>query len=137
MSMIVRAIKEVINAVKDDTNKGAAEFRACGEDELFCYHHTLGCALRNGNICDSLLGDNDLTREFKEIGIWHADDMSHVLITAAHRIINNRSVNLRELREFFHDHWQRFGIDPWTGEEVNDHNRKIKREVQTHGSDND
>lgn len=136
MSLIVRAIKELIDAAKNDEQPGAKEFRECDEEDVIYYHHALGRALRNGKIaCQSLWEDNDLTKEFRDIGIWHADDMSWVLIIGAHRIINGRPVKLEEIRSRFHAHWRQFNIDPWTGEEINDDHSKTREVV--YGSDND
>ena len=114
-SYIVEAVVDIIRSSAGDWN--FCQFVLCPEDKLAKYHHTVGRGLRNDI---PLWGESDVAEEFKSIGIWHADDMSDVLLTAVHRICNHKKVDITGLRKKYHAHWEKMGLDPWTGKEMAD-----------------
>lgn len=132
-SLIVKLVRSII-----ETNIGSEDFDkfvAADNRNVAAWHHTVGRSLRNSK---SLWGDNDLTAEFKSIGIWHADDMSAVLLHAVHRIMNRRPVNVKSLIEEFNAHWRMMGVDPHTGEVMqNDNSKEQSYEVASHDDNKD
>lgn len=130
-SLICETVRSILHANEGDEN--FKEFLSRPDKDFALYHHTTGRAMRNSL---SLWEDNELTAEFKSIGIWHADDMSATIIHAVHRIGNCRRPNIERLRDVFHTHWRRMGVDPWTGATLDDSDNKEQAE-EDDSNDND
>ena len=43
---------------------------------------------------------------FKEFGIWHADDMSGVLLTSYHRLLNKQDIDFTTQFEEYQQYWE-------------------------------
>jgi len=121
---IVDAVVTIIEESSKRCGSDFARFINTSEDDIAKYHHTVGRGLRNAY---SLWDDNPLTWEFRSIGIWHADDMSHTLLLAVHRICNHKKVNLRAIRQEFIRHWEQYDLNGLTGEEQPDANQSESR----------
>lgn len=79
-------------------------------------HHFGGMALRNAWQlwhAGTPLHDHFLTR-FK---LWHADDMSGLLLDEAFAVSKGVSFDRQAKIDHFHDHWRKAGLDPFTGKE--------------------
>ena len=85
------------------------EFKEMEEKDMMAStHFTLGRWLRN----EWALWDNktELHNWFKdELGIWHADDMSGIILTSYHRKLNGKDIALNEQIQFYKDWWETEG----------------------------
>jgi hypothetical protein len=83
------------------------------EDKLVELHHGYGTYLRNHY---KLWGLEDkappIVNFFNSLGIWHADDMSGILITSLYRWLQAQEVKLYEQVQFYKDYWAMFGEIP-------------------------
>lgn len=79
--------------------------------EQFELHHTLGRFIRN----QLRLWDNDteLAQWFFHHGIWHADDMSAIIIGAAIAKIRGTAFDLENKVKYYKDYWSASGVLPW------------------------
>lgn len=99
-----------------------AEFARMPEDEaVVAGHHSLGRWLRNRW---GLWSESDLKSWFVARGIWHADDMSGIIMTSLHRALNGRPVDFDAQVQFFKEYWENqepnthgawISVDPTTG----------------------
>jgi len=71
-------------------------------EELSKYHHTLGRSVRNRW---GLWADSSLKKYFEEIGLWHADDMSSLILTCFRRHLNNYPLMIEEEIKNYQDYW--------------------------------
>ena len=78
------------------------------------YHHSIGRLIRNNWKLWSK-EDNNLKIWFKNKGIWHADDMSGIILTSYWRWKNNEPFKIDEQIKFYHTHWKKMGLNPWDG----------------------
>jgi len=69
-------------------------------------HFLWGMSLRNNW---GLWRKNKLTNFFNKLGIYHADDMSTIIITSFHRYLHNININLEKQVKFFIDFWKKEG----------------------------
>ena len=70
-------------------------------------HMSGGMNMRN---CLSLWQENDLTKWFNSVGIYHADDMSAIIFTSTHRKLNNKEINLEKQVKHYQDYWKKNGF---------------------------
>jgi hypothetical protein len=52
--------------------------------------------------------ESDLHKYFKNLGIFHADDMSGIILTSVHRKINNQPIDLENQMEFYKTYWKKY-----------------------------
>lgn len=79
-------------------------FKETKESELAMFHLTVGMALRNEF---KLWYSSPLTDYFNSIGIFHADDMSDILLTSLHRLVNAKQLNIIDQTKFYKDYWSK------------------------------
>jgi len=73
------------------------------------YHHSTGRSIRNDwGLWDS---ESNLHKFFNLIGIYHADDMSGIILDTVHRIINGIPIDLDGQVEHYKDYWKDAGCD--------------------------
>jgi hypothetical protein len=111
-------------------------FRDEKEEDLPKYHFGTGMGIRNGW---GLWTGSHLAKYFEEMGIFHPDDMSAIILTSFHRRLNNKDVRLDEQREYFARYWINMGEK---GGDVSDWDRKYFtisqrqwRNIQPKGND--
>lgn len=81
-------------------------------DASACFHHTLGRSLRNGwNLWDE---SAPLHKYFLNSGIFHADDMSGIIIDSYHRYLNGKDIDLDGQIKFYKDFWAASGSERQT-----------------------
>jgi hypothetical protein len=74
------------------------------EDEFFGkVHHGFGMWIRNNW---QLWGGSRLSKLFNEKGIYHADDMSGIILTSYHRYLSNKEIRLNEQIQYYKDYWE-------------------------------
>jgi len=73
------------------------------EDVVGRTHFGLGLWMRNNW---GLWSDSPLGRHFNEMGIFHADDMSAIIILSHHRRLNGKDIGLAEQVAFYKNWWK-------------------------------
>lgn len=71
-------------------------------------HHGLGQWLRNNW---GLWSESELKTHFEGLGLYHADDMSGVILTSYHRHKNNKEICLEEQVQHYKDFWAKNKFD--------------------------
>ena len=99
-AVIVEAIDEIVSGLTEEEKKAIVEMD--DEDDMSMYHHGWGAGFRNSL---GLWGDTELSQAFKEIGIWHADDMSSILLESIWRRVHNQELNMEEQVGFYKVYW--------------------------------
>jgi hypothetical protein len=79
------------------------EIKTGVEDDMVLYHHGLGRHLRNEW---GLWSGSILKEWFKEKGIYHADDMSGIILDSFWRHLNNKPIKLDEQIKHYQDYWE-------------------------------
>lgn len=75
------------------------------EEALSSSHFNLGMSIRN--LWGLWQEDSDLHKYFKEkYGIWHADDMSGIILTSFHRELNHKEWNVKKQVDFYKKYWK-------------------------------
>ncbi len=82
--------------------EGFQAFLKTKENDLVMFHLTVGMALRNEF---KLWYNSPLTDYFNSIGIFHADDMSEILLTSLHRLTNGKVLDISGQAKFYKDYW--------------------------------
>ena len=86
------------------------EIRQNSEEEFSVGgHHGMGRWLRNQW---GLWSGSELAEWFLERGIWHADDMSGIILTSFHRHLTGKRRKLGEQIQHYQDYWKDIGQDP-------------------------
>lgn len=73
------------------------------------YHFTLGMWLRNN--WGLWKGGNDLTDYFNSIGIYHADDMSGIILFCYVKLLRGDDFDFEKKVKEYKDYWIEKGID--------------------------
>lgn len=69
-------------------------------------HFGFGIGLRNNW---GLWGNSELAQYFFDIGIFHPDDMSGIILTSYYRKLNNQPVELQEQVDYYQKYWTDMG----------------------------
>lgn len=77
------------------------------EDEMGMYHFGLGMWIRNNW---GLWSGGPLQDHFKKLGLWHADDMSGVILTSFSRHLKNEPLDVEGQVQYYLDYWKEKGI---------------------------
>lgn len=74
------------------------------ENEMSRFHHTWGRNLRNTLGCWQ--SNSNTSRTFRnELGIFHPDDMSGIIMTSIHRKLHNKPLDLETQAQYYKDYW--------------------------------
>lgn len=80
------------------------ELSQISEDEMnSSYHFGLGMWIRNNW---GLWAGTRLSVYFNELGIFHPDDMSAIILTSYHRFLNEIDINLNSQIQYYKDFWE-------------------------------
>lgn len=90
------------------TPRAIAEFKSTKEEKIIRYHHGFGTGLRNSW---GLWSGSRLKKYFNSLGIYHADDMSGIIIKSFWRHLNNQPIRLKEQIKRYQKCWEEEGID--------------------------
>ena len=103
---IPETLKEAVERLKG--LKGLKAFAAKGEDDAVgSTHHFLGMTIRNEW---GLWAGSPLAQSlFATLKLWHADDMSALIIRCLHRDLNGRPWHVKQIAKKYHDFWKRQG----------------------------
>jgi hypothetical protein len=94
----IRQLKVIISS--DDLEKIKMTSEA---DVIGLYHFGLGTGLRNSW---RLWGDSRLSKWFNSIEIFHAEDMSGIIIISLHRNLNDKLIKLEEQVSSVRQFWE-------------------------------
>lgn len=84
------------------------EFKAVSEKECCAGHFGIGMWMRNNW---GLWGGSKLRDWFNKQDVWHADDMSGIIMTSYWRNLNNLPINLEEQVKYYNDYWAKSGVN--------------------------
>jgi len=102
-STLYEVLDELEKEHRDDEE--CKKFAEEPEDEaVSSRHHGLGQHIRNGY--ELWKGDSVLSVHFKSLGIFHADDMSGIIMRSLHRRLNSRDIKLKDQVKFYQDFWE-------------------------------
>lgn len=79
------------------------KIREGSEEDLVMHHFGLGLWLRNNW---GLWGDSRLQQHFNDLGIFHPDDMSSIILHSLWRSLNNQPLGLEERLAFYKAYWE-------------------------------
>jgi len=68
-------------------------------------HHSVGMNLRND--WGLWTNESELSIWFHNKGIYHADDMSSIILTSFHRTVNNKDIDLDNQIKYYIDYWEK------------------------------
>lgn len=80
------------------------EFKNANEDEIVKYHHSIGRWMRDNW---GAWPGSHLTKYFIEMGIFHPDDITNIILTSFHRHLNKKDINLRQQIEYYQQYWEK------------------------------
>jgi hypothetical protein len=79
------------------------------ENDFLCkLHHGFGTGLRNGW---GLWTGSILAQWFNDKGIYHADDISSIILTSLYRTVKGEDIKLDEQIKHYQDHWEKYNPD--------------------------
>lgn len=87
------------------TEKKKEEFKSKPErTAVLDAHHSVGMWIRN----EWIRGKRDtlLTNQFNDLGIYHPDDMSSIILTSLHRKLNNKPIDIEGQVQQYKDYWK-------------------------------
>lgn len=109
--MIPTNLDEAIKAcykIADDKQK--EEIRTRPEEDMIEFHQGVGRWIRNKW---GLWSGGPLYDHFKTLGLWHADDMSGVILTSFCRHLKGKPLDVEGQVKFYLDFWKKQGVkDP-------------------------
>jgi hypothetical protein len=92
-----------IDSFWDDSTK--VKVKQWTEDEFRGrVHMGFGMWMRNNW---QLWGGSRLSKFFNEMGIYHPDDMSGIILTSYHRRLTGKEIELEEQIKFYQDYWEK------------------------------
>jgi hypothetical protein len=91
-----------INSFWTDSTK--VEIKKLTENEFSGrLHHGFGTWMRNNW---RLWGGSRLSKYFNDLGVYHPDDMSGIILDSYHRYLNNKEIKLDEQIKYYQDYWE-------------------------------
>jgi hypothetical protein len=95
-------IKGVLDKLTDEDKKWLASTESGGQA-----HFSLGMWIRNNwRLWEKT---SPLVDFFKQYGIWHADDMSGIILCSYVRMLRNEEVKFEEQVQKYKDYWTEHG----------------------------
>lgn len=92
-----------IDGFWDDSTK--VKVKQWTEDEFSGRaHHGFGMWMRNNW---QLWGGSRLSKYFNDLGIYHPDDMSGIILDSYHRYLTGKDMKLEEQIKFYQDYWKK------------------------------
>ncbi len=92
-----------IDKILNDSLK--TELKKISEDEFTGKTHLgLGMWMRNNW---QLWGGSRLSKYFNDLGIYHPDDMTGIILDSYHRNLNNTEIKLDEQIKYYQDYWEK------------------------------
>ena len=95
-------IKQINKLLNDSTKLGVT--RMTENEFSSSTHFGLGLWMRNNW---QLWGGSRLSKYFNELGIFHPDDMSGIIIDSYYRHLNKKDIKLDEQIQYYKDYWEK------------------------------
>jgi len=76
------------------------------DDAVALFHHFLGRWIRNNWGLWSR--DTKLYNTFSDMQLWHADDMSSIIMKSYHRYLHGKEINLKEQVQHYLNYWEEY-----------------------------
>lgn len=73
------------------------------KDAVTELHTTVGRWIRNNWIKD---GNDSFVKQFNEIGVYHPDDISSIVLTSLHRKLNHKDLDIEKQAQYYIDYWK-------------------------------
>ena len=96
-------IEFVVNLQKGNEKEFQNWMSMHEDDAMINAHHGIGQWLRNTL---GLWFDGPCVPWFNQIGIYHADDMSSIILISTHRKLNNKDIELKKQVEYYRNYWE-------------------------------
>ena len=94
-----------LDNIFQDSPTDYENFKMSSEDEaIIILHFGLGKWIRNN--WGLWTKNTNIYHTLHAMQLWHAEDMSTVILTAYHRYINNQPLGLKEQVQFFLEYWK-------------------------------
>lgn len=107
-------VENQLELMNEESRDAIRSIRSASDMSQF--HFPTGMAIRNYY---GLWHENGLTRYFNDVlGVYHADDMSAILLEALWHEIHNKFYDPKPTIERFQEHWKGYGCN-MKGEKVN------------------
>lgn len=105
---------QYLNLMFDDTSKYT--FMTLPEDiAVSRLHFGFGMYLRNSW---GLWRHSQLHQYFDSIGVFHADDMSGIILTSYHRYLNKRPIQLDSQINYYRSFWKKMNVDGFSSSDM-------------------
>lgn len=100
---------ECLNFLETRTSEKMKEWIRCLPDQEFSgiVHHGYGMYLRNNW---GLWAFSDLAKNLYEMGIFHPDDMTSIILTSFQRKLKGEDIKLQEQIKYYQDYWRKHGV---------------------------
>ncbi len=109
-NIIPKNLEECFIELKKILPEGALEkFKNTKEDEAVVNaHFGLGIWIRNEWIRNRP-GESQrpLKKYFSDIGIYHPDDMSSIILRSFHRYLNSKDIKLEQQVNYYQEYWEK------------------------------
>jgi hypothetical protein len=93
--------KQIDSFWEDSTE---TQIRKIPEDEFTANaHFEIGMWMRNNW---RLWGGSRLSKYFNDLGVFHPDDMSDIILTSYHRYLLGQDIKLEEQIRYYKDYWK-------------------------------
>ncbi|MEM9889166.1 MAG: DUF6794 domain-containing protein [Bacteroidota bacterium] len=95
---------ETLDKIYSDSIK--IEITKLTEDEYSSGNHLFGIGIWMRNNWQ-LWGGSRLSKYFNQIGIYHPDDMSGIIMDSYHRYLRREEIRLKEQIKYYQDYWKK------------------------------
>jgi hypothetical protein len=103
-SEVPKTLEECFEKLKVLIVEDLKVFKETKEKDLSRFHFTLGMWIRNNwKLWSEEV--HPLKKYFLDLGLFHADDMSHIIIVSFWRHLNNKPLEVKTQVKFFIDYW--------------------------------
>ena len=109
MNVIPRNLNDCIALLEKETPPDVVEKLKDGSLTTTSLHHTVGRSMRN---TWNLWGDSVLKKWFKDIGIFHPDDMSGIIMDSFVRHLKGEPIDLDGQVKFYQNYWEKMKSKP-------------------------
>jgi hypothetical protein len=99
-------LQEAVEVLKEELPKNDLEYiqNFKNADETCRLHHSLGMWIRNN--WGLWKEDSELHKYFKELQLFHADDMSGIILECLWKDLNNVPYKVEEQIKMYLDYWE-------------------------------
>lgn len=89
------------------TDEDLEDIRARPEEDMIEFHHTIGRWMRNEW---GLWTGGPLKDYFLNLGLWHPDDMSSLILKSFCRYVKSYPLKIEEQVEFYKRYWSKLNV---------------------------